>query len=62
MPLVSAFGGWSEGYFSYGASIKLWPIKLTTGFYGVETGTKYRQQQAKRFILYLSLFDFSIDL
>ena len=62
VPFISAFGGWSEGYLSYGASVKLWPLKLTTGFYGIETGTRYRQQQAKRFILYLSLFDFSIDL
>ena len=62
LPFVSVFGGWSEGYLSYGASIKFWPLKLTTGFYGVETGTRFRQQEAKRFILYLSLFDFSIDL
>lgn len=62
LPFISAFGGWSEGYVSYGVSVKFWPVKLTTGFYGVETGTKFRQQEAKRFILYLSLFDFSIDL
>jgi hypothetical protein len=62
IPFVTAFGGWSEGYLSYGASVKLWPVKLTTGFYGVETGTKFRQQEAKRFVIYLSLFDFSIDL
>jgi hypothetical protein len=62
VPFITAYGGWSEGYLSYGASVKLWPVKLTTGFYSVETGTKYRQQEAKRFIIYLSLFDFSIDL
>lgn len=62
LPFVSVLAGWSEGYLSYGASVKLWPIKLTTGFYGVEVGSKYREQQAKRFIVYLSLFDFSIDL
>ncbi|MBP9680956.1 MAG: hypothetical protein KBD76_06100 [Bacteriovorax sp.] len=62
LPFVSLLAGWSEGYVSYGASVKLWPIKITTGFYGVEVGSHYREQQAKRFILYLSLFDFSIDL
>ncbi len=62
LPFVSVLAGWSEGYLSYGASVKLWPIKLTTGFYGVEVGSKYREQVAKRFMLYLSLFDFSIDL
>lgn len=62
LPLVTLNAGWSEGYVSYGGSIKLWPIKITTGFYGVEVGSHYREQVAKRFILYLSLFDFSIDL
>ena len=62
IPLVTAYAGWSEGYISYGASLKLWPIKLTAGFYGVEVGSHYREEEAKRFILYVSLFDFSIDL
>jgi len=62
LPFISLMGGWSEGYLSYGASIKLWPIKITTGFYGVEVGAHYKEMQAKRFLLYLSLFDFSIDL
>lgn len=62
LPLVTFNVGWNEGYVSYGGSIKLWPIKITTGFYGVEVGSHYREQEAKRFILYVSLFDFSIDL
>jgi hypothetical protein len=61
-PLVTLNAGWSEGYVSYGGSIKLWPIKLTAGFYGVEIGSKFREQEAKRFIVYLSLFDFSFDI
>jgi len=62
LPIVTAYAGWSEGYLSYGAKVKFWPFTLTTGFYGVETGTHYRHQEATRFIVYLSLFDFSIDL
>jgi hypothetical protein len=62
LPLVTFNVGWSEGYVSYGGTIKLWPIKITTGFYGVEVGSHFREQEAKRFILYVSLFDFSIDL
>ncbi|MDD4972820.1 MAG: hypothetical protein PHY93_00635 [Bacteriovorax sp.] len=62
IPFLTFNAGWSEGYLSYGGSVKLWPIKITTGFYGVEVGAHYREQQAKRFILYVSLFDFSIDL
>lgn len=62
LPLLTFHGGWSEGYLSYGATVKLWPFKVTGGFYGVEVGSKFKEQEAKRFIVYLSLFDFSIDL
>ena len=62
IPLLTVDLGLSEGYVSYGASVKFWPFKLTAGFYGVEVGYHYKEEQAKRFILYLSLFDFSIDL
>lgn len=62
LPLVTLNAGWNEGYLSYGGSVKLWPVKITTGFYGVEVGSKFKEQAARRFILYVSLFDFSIDL
>ncbi|MDO9181294.1 MAG: hypothetical protein Q7U04_02745 [Bacteriovorax sp.] len=42
LPLVTLNAGWSGGYISYGGSVKLWPIKITTGFYGVEVGSHYR--------------------
>ena len=62
LPFVTLDAGWSEGYVSYGGSVKLWPIKITTGFYGIEIGSHYKEEESKRFILYVSLFDFSIDL
>jgi hypothetical protein len=62
LPLVTLNAGWSEGYVSYGGSVKLWPVKLTAGFYGIEVGSKYKEQEAKRFIVYISLFDFSFDI
>ncbi len=62
LPLISLMGGYNEGYLSYGLSFYLWPFKLTTGLYGVELGSKYKEQEGKRFIIYLSLFDFSIDI
>jgi hypothetical protein len=62
IPLLSFHGGWSEGYLSYGATAKFWPVKVTAGFYGVEVGSKFKEQEAKRFVFYVSLFDFSIDL
>jgi hypothetical protein len=61
-PLITLDAGWNEGYLSYGGTVKLWPVKVTAGFYGVEVGSKFREQAARRFILYVSLFDFSIDL
>lgn len=62
VPFVTFLAGWSEGYVSYGATVNLWPIKITAGFYGVEVGSKYKEQVANRALLYLSLFDFSVDL
>lgn len=62
LPLLTFHGGFREGYLSYGATVKFWPVKLTAGFYGVEVGSQFKEQEAKRFIVYLSLFDFSFDL
>lgn len=62
IPFVTVHSGWNGGYLSYGATVKFWPIKLTAGFYGIEVGTQYKQEEAKRIIIYLSLFDFSINL
>lgn len=62
LPLITAHAGWSEGYLSYGATIKLWPVKVTAGLYGVEVGSKFKEQEAKRMIVYVSLFDFSFDM
>jgi hypothetical protein len=62
LPFITINAGWSEGYVSYGGSVKLWPVKLTAGFYSVELGSKFREQEAKRFVVYLSLFDFSFDI
>ena len=62
LPIITLNAGWSEGYVSYGGSVKIWPVKVTAGFYGVELGSKFREQEAKRFIVLLSLFDFSFDI
>lgn len=62
LPVVTLNAGWSEGYVSYGGTVKFWPVKVTAGFYGVELGSKFREQEAKRFVVYVSLFDFSFDI
>ena len=61
IPGITLMAGLNSGYYSYGAELNLLFMKLTAGFYDIELGSKYKQTQSKRFILYLSLFDFSFD-
>jgi hypothetical protein len=61
IPGITLMAGLNSGYYSYGAELDLLFMKLSVGFYDVELGSKYKQTQGKRFILYLSLFDFSFD-
>ena len=60
-PIISFLGGWNAGYLSYGLALDLGAIKVTGGFYGVEAGQRYNQIESKRFVIYVSLFDFSFD-
>lgn len=61
IPGLKVMGGVNSGYYSYGAVLDLAFMKLTTGFYDVELGSQYRQIRSRRFVIYLSLFDFSFD-
>jgi hypothetical protein len=61
IPLLSFYTGLNAGYLSYGVEIKLWPLKFVTGFYDVEVGATYKQEKAKRFLFFISLFDISFD-
>ena len=61
IPIVRAMIGFNGGYLSYGIRTRIWPFEVTAGFYGVELGNQYRQEQGKRLMIYLSLFDFSFD-
>lgn len=61
-PLLDVFGGWSGGYTSYGASLKIWPLKLTAGVYSSELGADYNDNRGSRAILYLSLFETKFNL
>lgn len=57
MPFLDFFGGWSEGYLSYGLGVNFWPLRLVAGFYGEEIGTSYNDRKGSRAIIYLSLLD-----
>jgi hypothetical protein len=61
IPGLKVMGGVNSGYYSYGAMLDLAFMKLTAGFYDMELGSKYKQIKSKRFVIYLSLFDFSFD-
>ncbi len=61
IPGITFLGGINSGYYSYGAMLDFAFLKLTAGFYSVELGSKYKQVESKRFVIYLSLFDFSFD-
>jgi hypothetical protein len=51
IPGISLLGGFNGGYYSYGVSVDAGAMKLTGGFYGLETGGGYRRTQSKRFIV-----------
>ncbi len=61
IPGLKLMAGLNSGYYSYGATVDLFLMELTAGFYDVELGTNYKQTKSKRFLLYLSLFNFSFD-
>lgn len=61
IPGLTFMAGVNSGYYSYGATVDLNFMKVTTGLYDVELGSKYKQIKSKRFVIYLSLFDFSFD-
>ncbi|MFZ4712233.1 MAG: hypothetical protein ACOYL6_00860 [Bacteriovoracaceae bacterium] len=60
--IVKLLAGYNGGYLSYGAIVDLFLIRVMAGFYGVETGTKFRQAESKRALIYFSLLDFSFDV
>ncbi len=61
IPGITLMAGLNSGYYSYGAQLNLGFMRLTGGFYDLELGSKYQQIKSRRFIVYLSLFDFSFD-
>jgi hypothetical protein len=61
IPGLKFMAGMNSGYYSYGLSADLLFMKVTAGLYDLEIGTKSKQTQSKRFLIFLSLFDFSFD-
>ncbi len=61
IPGLKVLAGMNSGYYSYGATVDLAFASFTAGFYDVELGSRYKQTKGRRFIIYVSLFDFSFD-
>lgn len=62
IPLIDVMAGWNAGYLNYGVGLNLWPIRILAGFYNVEIGADFKQEQAKRAVIYFSLFETSFNL
>ena len=60
--IVKLLAGYNGGYLSYGAIVDLYILRVMGGFYGIETGSKYKEEQSKRAVVYFSLLDFSFDV
>ncbi|MES2527474.1 MAG: hypothetical protein V4598_10320 [Bdellovibrionota bacterium] len=61
IPGISLMAGMNSGYYSYGAVIDMGFIKTTAGFYETEIGSRYKQTKSSRFVIAVTLFDFSFD-
>ena len=62
IPVVDFFVGYGSGYLSYGVQMDIWLLTLTAGLYGIELGSEYREEEAKRAVVQLSLFNFAYEL
>jgi len=60
LPFLDILFGWNAGYVSYGASFDAIIGKFTAGYHGIETGANYRQQEAKRIVVYWSFIDLNL--
>lgn len=60
--IVRFLGGYNAGYMSYGAMVDLFIFRVIGGFYGIETGSKFKDEESKRFLIYASLLDFSFEV
>lgn len=65
LPLISLRGGFSEGYYTYGAGVNLGPIRVDAASYGVELGDYPGQIEDRRYIaqltIELDIFSFGVD-
>lgn len=61
LPLLSIYTGWNGGYASMGLGVRFLFMDFKVGFYGVELGRKFRQNEGKRTVISLSIAEISLD-
>lgn len=62
MPLLSVYTGWNGGYVSWGVGLRILFMDLKVGFYGIELGRNFRQEEGKRTVISLSVAEIALDL
>ncbi len=61
-PILSAYLGYNGGYASWGLGVDLLIFNIKLGFYGIELGQNFRQEEGKRTVISISLAEFNLDL
>lgn len=62
LPFINVYAGWNGGYASYGVGIDAFFLNIRVGFYGIELGQKFRQQEGERTVISVSLAEVDLDI
>jgi hypothetical protein len=55
LPIIKAYGGVNQVYFTYGVGVDLWIVKIYALSYGEEQATYIRQDPTRRYLFKLDL-------
>lgn len=61
VPFVNLYAGYNGGYGSWGVGISAFFLDIKVGFYGIELGQKFRQEEGKRTVISVSLAEIALD-
>lgn len=62
VPFIDLYAGYNGGYGSWGLGINAFLLDIKIGFYGIELGQKFRQEEGKRTVISLSLAEIELDI
>lgn len=61
LPFLDVYLGYNGGYASWGLGLNAFFVDLKVGFYGIELGRKFRQEEGKRTVISISLAEIALD-